>query len=287
MYKIYLFFIMIFTCSLIRAQQENAIIAEYHDIHGLSVSHVISQGETIFSIAQFYGSALHSVENLNNGIVMSSIVPGQSVIFNLSNDKLGHSQDRGLRIPVYYRIKKEETMYKIARVIAEIEVEGLMRLNNKKDYNLVVGETLCIGYLGRVSSPDSPITGEDHNMAKAQIQDGNINSLALFTQFSQEDDGKITDNQILSESITVRGIAAWDNYKYEGSDFLAMHTEARPNTEISLYNPMLKRLVKATVVGQIPVNSYPDNISVVISPSVANALGALDRQFLIEMTYIK
>ena len=48
---------------------------------------------------------------------------------------------------------------------------------------------------------------------------------------------------------------------------------------------MMDRFVEATVVAPLPEKSYPDNISVVISPAVADALGALDKRFIVEMTY--
>jgi hypothetical protein len=45
--------------------------------------------------------------------------------------------------------------------------------------------------------------------------------------------------------------------------------------------------VRAKVVSTLPKNLYPSNIDVVISPLVASALGARDRRFLVEMTYVE
>jgi len=86
---------------------------------------------------------------------------------------------------------------------------------------------------------------------------------------------------------TVKGIAYWEKSRYAQTDLIAMHPSAKVNSKISIYNPMLKRKVEATVVGEMPEDSYADDVSVVISPSVADALGALDRRFLVEITYVE
>ena len=86
---------------------------------------------------------------------------------------------------------------------------------------------------------------------------------------------------------TEKGIAYWEKSNYAQTELIAMHPTAKVNSKISLYNPMLKRKVEAKVVGELPSSSYADDVSIVISPSVADALGALDRRFQVEITYVE
>jgi hypothetical protein len=50
---------------------------------------------------------------------------------------------------------------------------------------------------------------------------------------------------------------------------------------------MLNRKVYAKVVAKLPERIYPKDVSIVISPGVAEALGAIDNRFLIEMRYFE
>ena len=76
----------------------------------------------------------------------------------------------------------------------------------------------------------------------------------------------------------------------EGSDKVnsfVLHATAKINSVIELYNPLTKRTTYAKVIAHIPANTYSSDISILISPKVAERLGALDDRFQIKMTYYK
>ncbi len=83
-----------------------------------------------------------------------------------------------------------------------------------------------------------------------------------------------------------RGIAYW-NKSSNSSELFVMHDEAKVNTQIELYNPLVNKRIIATVVAKIPSNAYPADINLVLSPAVARNLGAFDSRFYVEMKYYK
>jgi hypothetical protein len=83
-----------------------------------------------------------------------------------------------------------------------------------------------------------------------------------------------------------RGIAYW-NKSSQSSELFVMHDEAKVNTQIELYNPLVNKRIIATVVARIPGNAYPEDINLVLSPAVARNLGAFDSRFYVEMKYYK
>lgn len=82
------------------------------------------------------------------------------------------------------------------------------------------------------------------------------------------------------------GVAYW-NKNSTSTELFIMHDEAKINTQIELYNPIVNKRIIATVVARIPQNAYPSDINLVLSPAVAKNLGAFDSRFYVEMKYYK
>ena len=70
------------------------------------------------------------------------------------------------------------------------------------------------------------------------------------------------------------------------SDLYALHREAPVNSIISVTNPMTSRTAYVKVLGKIP-DFYEENVVIVLSPAVANMLGALDPNFFVQVQYFK
>jgi LysM repeat protein len=88
----------------------------------------------------------------------------------------------------------------------------------------------------------------------------------------------------LSES---KGIAIWKNSGSGKNKMFALHATARINSYIELENPMMNRVVYAKVIGNIPPNTYPEEVKVIISPKTASSLGVVDQRFFIKMKYLE
>lgn len=82
-------------------------------------------------------------------------------------------------------------------------------------------------------------------------------------------------------------VAHWDKNIPDNGVAYALHNEAVPNTYIELYNPNLKRSIRAKVIGKIPFGSYTSDVQLVISPRAARLLGGLDQRFRVEAKYLK
>lgn len=82
-------------------------------------------------------------------------------------------------------------------------------------------------------------------------------------------------------------VAHWDDTIPDNGVAYALYNGAVPNSYIEIYNPNLKRSVKAKVIGSIPFGSYTSDVKLVISPRAAKMLGGLDRRFRVETKYIK
>ena len=54
---------------------------------------------------------------------------------------------------------------------------------------------------------------------------------------------------------------------------------------MDVYNPMLKRHVRAKVLGKIPQSTYAEEVQIIINSSVARELGILDQRFKVNIKY--
>jgi LysM repeat protein len=82
------------------------------------------------------------------------------------------------------------------------------------------------------------------------------------------------------------GIALWNkDSRVRGTYVLS--NEAALNTMIEISNPMVQRKIFAKVIGNIPINTYPDNVKVVLSPDAALDLGAVDSRFFVKLNFLK
>lgn len=82
-------------------------------------------------------------------------------------------------------------------------------------------------------------------------------------------------------------VAFWDKHIHDNGKIYALHNTAAIDSYIELYNPLVKRSVKAKVVGRIPFGAYTDDVQLIISPRAAQALGALDERLRVEVQYYK
>lgn len=82
------------------------------------------------------------------------------------------------------------------------------------------------------------------------------------------------------------GIALWNKESRVRGTYV-LSNEAALNTMIEISNPMVQRKIFARVIGNIPLNTYPDNVKVVLSPDAALDLGAVDSRFFVKLNYLK
>lgn len=87
--------------------------------------------------------------------------------------------------------------------------------------------------------------------------------------------------------ITTNGVAQWAKSGVQTNDLYVLHPSAPINSVVELTNPMTHRTIYAKVLSNMPPKLYPDDISVVVSPGVANLLGAIDSRFYVKLRFVE
>lgn len=267
-------------------------------------------GSTLYSLSRATGTDVASIISINNK-TSEALSLHEGLKLPLSKEKiLKSSVGLNSPIPVYYKVKKGDNLYRISTRLSHT-AQDLMTLNHKTSESLSWAEDLLLGWMdwpygASVSMPLAQVepqsqikpqsTVSTQSLAIERKHGFTIPDIRTYISAVSDPSGprtfdipalSKTDISKKQEVYKEKGIAYWEKSKYQSKEMIVMHPHAKVDSKVSLYNPMLRRKVQAKVVSEMPKEAYPKDISIVISPSVASALGALDRRFQVEITYVQ
>jgi len=173
-------------------------------------------------------------------------------------------------------VKPSETLYSISKRF-NLDLATLKSLNNKSSFDIRVGELIKVGYflpyLNKKNTVNTPKTSGTLTKVTTDGKD-------LFENTEKEED-KAT-KYYLSDVI-----GFYDKSAAESKNYYVLFNDAKVGSAIDIYNPMLRRHVKAKVIGKIPSNTYNEEVNIIISASIAKELGIFDTRFKVNVKYEK
>lgn len=235
--------------------------------------HSLERKQTLFSLSRFYGLSVEELYYYNAGLKERGTSVGQKIRVPIPNRAIKRYRDEGFlsneHVPIYYIVKKGDTMYRIAKHFFKMPVEELMIRNRLENPALKAGQMLHVGWMHLLGIPEElrhagggPLARRNQAMKKVYLRElGN----------RREYKGQ--------------GVGFWLKNSKEDSDLYALHRYAKVNSVIAIENPMKRRTVYAKVIGKIPDTAYGNDIEVVLSPLSAKLLGAKDSRFFVKVRY--
>ncbi len=91
-----------------------------------NITYTVRPGNTLFAIAQFFGTTPTEIANANALVYPYTIYPGQELVIPVPR----------ISSPKYYVVRPGDNLYAIADRYA-LEMDDLMRLNNLEDPNII------------------------------------------------------------------------------------------------------------------------------------------------------
>lgn len=242
--------------------------------------HTIQAGQTLYSIKKFYAIDLSDIYYSNPNISNTNdLKVGETLRIPVLSKALKRFKetdfDPNAYIPVYYMVRPSETMYRISKVYFRLPSEILMSRNQLLSESLSKGQVLHIGWIDKNGIPDSlknftglpGILGEESQKNKYRYE-------AVFNGKNEK---------------TLQGTACWDKAMdlSAKNKLYVMCSYVPKNGIVRLENPMTGRQLYAKVVAAKPENSFTQGSVVVLTPTVAQALGGLDARFYVKVYYCK
>ena len=294
--KVYLNILMCLTFYLtsMTAQQQSTndpLWVEQKD-QKLYFVHVVEKGNTLYSLARKFNMTIEEFSSKAQGMTKDVLQIGDTLWIPLENQSLRgvpstHSKS------IYYRVQAKENLFRIARVYLGVKEEQIMVLNRMENTQINIDQDLLLGYLDFTSTPTIQKDSKEStdNYPNTKIADRASELPPNSNQKSDESSsGKIINSSESSPSVVKTfqersGVAIWFDDTDAQSGLFVMHETAPVNSTIYITNPMFNKTIQAKVVGNIPPNTYPKEVIVVISQAVAKSLGALDKRFFAKIKY--
>lgn len=303
--------ILIFTFSIFTYAASASSTRDSIGIENLSgkkiILHKIEPKETYYSLSRRYNIAPKKIMDFNNNVPLGigSVIkiPTEQdfsttkppVVFtnrpgNNNNAQETPKTTTGGKKETTHVVQPKETLYAIASKY-NMRVDDLKLLNNLSANNLNVGQTLKVLVNESVSIKPEVITNsqgkpEIVRNTPPPVQETPNKIRYVDSTDSSADNLNIQRNRYGITEKNEKGIAVYINDENLGNaKSYALHSIAPIGTIVKITNPMTNRSVFAKVVGKYTENETTKDVIIVINKAVADALGALDKRFLVNITY--
>lgn len=143
------------------------LIIELSEQYGLYYKHAFKPKQTLYGISKLFGTKLDEVLRHNPQLEAGNISVGDQVIipvqgrFIITDEVDNYSSDKIQ--DVYYRVRKGDNMFRIARNYFYQDIQTLLQRNDKETVSLSIGELLHVGWIH--------IQGPTIDIATADISD--------------------------------------------------------------------------------------------------------------------
>lgn len=175
---------------------------------------------------------------------------------------------------IVHTVAGNETMYSIASKY-NLTLDQLKAKNNLTTNSLYVGQKLLIS--GQYGS--RPAGTAEHQNEVEPLEGDSAETV-------KNPSLRLAPSRYGLSQMDEKGTAVWiTDPDLDSSKMLVLHRTAPIGTVMKITNPMSNRSTFAKVVGKFTENESTKDVIIVMTKAVADALGALDKRFLCNLTY--
>ena len=242
--------------------------------YGIVIIEALQPGMTLYSLSKKYNVGIDSILAVNPDLDPQAIPLGYPVNIPLYKKAISSvtPTEQLDAIPIYYRVQPKETLYRISKVYLEVPPETILSLNPLANQNLAIGQVLLVGWYYAQKNTHSPMASS----SPAAVDSSKYAAKDYKAEYEAE--GLVTKEQ--------KGLAVWKPGN-DKTQYYVLHSTAKVGTWMEVTNPMLHRTLTAKVAGNIPPGLYESHVGLVVSPSVARALGVLDQKFFARWRFVE
>jgi LysM repeat protein len=186
--------------------------------------------------------------------------------------------------PTQYKVSAGETLYSIAKRF-NTTVDNITKMNNLSSTTLQPGQLLQVPSGQPVAAPQaqSVVSTPPPAPVVAKRDSTATTSVAIINKDSSS---RVNPNRFGLFEKNEKGVATWmDDPGLDPNKKLVLHRTAPVGTVIKITNPMTNRTTFAKVVGRFTDTEATKDVVIVMTKNVADALGAVDKRFHVELSY--
>lgn len=237
------------------------------------LSHLIKKEDNLNSIASYYGTTLAAIKEIN-GMTDSQVKANKTIKIpipynSIKSPVLRSSFEKYSFIPVFYKVKKGDTLYKLFRIYFPRDSKEIKNINSIKTNIIKIDSKLLIGYfpVQHIKKPSTDI-----------VLQANRNKDTL----------SLTSDKTKNVLVTVSGAAKTFDSPFEKTEYAYVLSNKIPeHSVVEITNPMSNKKLTGKVIGKIPPGKYPLDILLLLAKNDALDLGFLDLKFFVSVKYYK
>ena len=237
------------------------------------LSHLVNKDDNLSSIASYYGTTLAAIREINN--MTDSQMKANKTIkipipYNIVKSPILRSSfEKYNYIPVFYKVKKGDTLYRLFRIYFPRDSNEIKKINSIKSNIIKIDSKLLIGYF-----PVQPIKIPSTGIA--------------VKPNSNKDTLSLTYDKSKNVLVTVSGAAQTFGSPFEKTEYAYVLSNKIPeHSVVEITNPMSNKKLTGKVIGKIPPGKYPLDILLLLAKNDALDLGFLDLKFFVSVKYYK
>lgn len=261
---------------------------------GASV-HIVKSSETLFSISRLYKVNVDDLKKWNN-LAESSISIGQELIIKEGNATTQKEETEvnqtGSRKT--HTVAQSQTLYSISRMYG-VSTDDLVEWNSLGSNALNIGQILIVSSPGTnntdAATNSSMLPPEEKDAYEVQVED-DIDEKSIVTTSPAVTVPFVPDENDTDEiakpaaKIVEKGMCEVIENAPDTKKYLAFHRDAPVGTIMQVRNEMNNQSVFVRVVNTIPQIGDNSKVMLQISKKAFDRLGAVDKRFPVEISYI-
>jgi LysM repeat protein len=235
--------------------------------------HLIKKDDNLISIASYYGTSITALKDINgmtnNEIQKNKIIKIPIQYKSIKSPLSQSSFEKYNYIPVFYKDKKGDTLYRLFRIYFTRDSNEIKKINSIKNNILTTDAKLLIGYY--------PVQSIKNSSTDIEFQPRiNKDTLSLISDKTKK---------VL---VSVSGAAKTYDSPFEKTKYPYVLSNKIPeHSVVEITNPMSKKKITGKVIGKIPPGKYPLDILLLLTKNDALKLGYLDLKFFVSVKYYK
>lgn len=247
------------------------------------ILHKLDPKDNYYSIGRRYNIKPKAIMDYNNNVSLTigniiKVPTDLPYTSPVSQAPSQHSANTGKDgTATQYKVSAGETLFAIAKRF-NTTVEDIMNLNGLKSNNITPGQILLV----KSNTPSSPppVRTSDSVVAKRD----STNVVSNPDSSNTERHGNANKYGLYEKD--EKGVATWmEDDGLDPNKKLVLHRTAPIGTVIRITNIMTNRTTFAKVVGRFTDNESTKDVIIVMTKSVAQSLGALDKRFQVNLSY--
>ncbi len=252
--------------------------------------HTVQAGETLYSISRLYNATVEDLKKWND-LTGNSLNLGQKLRIGGSSKAQAPAvtaPTKNTASGTLHIVKQSETLYSISKMY-DTSPSQIKAWNNLQSDNLSVGQSLIVSTSSAAKAGDSnpssmlPSSAME-KQASTPVSASDVSTAVIAP--SPNPERETEKDYSKSEKITERGLAEVIEDSEDTRKYLALHRTAPIGTIMQIRNEMNEQIVFVRVVGTVPNTGDNQKVIVKISRKAFDRLGAVDKRFPVELSYI-